>query len=439
VRILIVGNGGREHALLWKLSRDAPGAELFITRGNGGTAPLARSIPLGAEEIQALAGWAEKEAIDLTVVGPEVPLAQGIVDLLSARGLPAFGPTAAAAEIESSKAFSKALMHRHGIPTAAFATFTDPGAAEVYIRANPTALVVKASGLAAGKGAVVCGSTEEAAATARAMLTDMSLGEAGREVVVEELMKGEELSVFALTDGERVIPLLPAQDHKRVGEGDTGPNTGGMGAYAPVSIATTEVRERVTREILLPTVAALAKEGRPFRGLLYAGVMLTEEGPKVVEFNCRFGDPETQVVLPLLEDSLLEPLLAIARGEGLAAWEGRGLRWRDAAAVTTVVSAPGYPGDYPKGLPVEIPTALGDDPDLLVFHAGTALREGRVVSSGGRILSVTAVAPTVAEAAARSREAAEQIQIPGAHFRRDIGWREIERVQDPAPDPRLSS
>jgi phosphoribosylamine---glycine ligase len=427
VRILIVGNGGREHALLWKLSADAPGAEFFITRGNGGTAALATALPLGAEEIQALAGWVEKEAVDLTVVGPEVPLALGIVDHFVARGLAIFGPTRAAAEIESSKAFAKSLMRRHGIPTAAYECFTDARAAEAYIRSNPAALVVKASGLAAGKGAVVCASTEEAVATARAMLADASLGDAGREVVVEELMTGEELSVFALTDGARVLPLIPAQDHKRVGEGDTGPNTGGMGAYAPVSIASPELLERITGEILLPTVAALAEEGRPFHGLLYAGVMLTADGPRVVEFNCRFGDPETQVVLPLLADSLLAPMLAIARGEGLGAWEGRGLAARTGAAVTTVLAAPGYPGDYPKGIPVDIPAEVTSDPHVAVFHAGTRLENGRLVSTGGRVLAVTATGVTVAEAAERSRRAASLIRMDGGHFRRDIAWREIRR------------
>jgi phosphoribosylamine---glycine ligase len=428
VRILIVGNGGREHALLWKLSGDDPSAEFYITRGNGGTGGRATALPLGADEIQALAGWAEKEAVDLTVVGPEVPLAQGIVDHFAARGLTIFGPTRAAAEIESSKAFAKSLMKRNGIPTAAYECFTDPGAAEAYIRANPSALVVKASGLAAGKGAVVCGSTEEAVATARAMLADLSLGEAGREVVVEELMTGEELSVFALTDGERILLLLPAQDHKRVGEGDTGPNTGGMGAYAPVSIAAPELLERISAEILLPTLAALAAEGRSFRGLLYAGVMLTDDGPRVVEFNCRFGDPETQVVLPLMGEPLLAPMLAIARGEGLEAWEGRTLRARAGAAVTTVIAAPGYPGDYPKGIPVEIPADLAADPDVLVFHAGTTTEGGRLVSAGGRVLTVTAVGATVAEAAERSRLAAGRIRMDGGHFRRDIAWREIART-----------
>jgi phosphoribosylamine--glycine ligase len=425
MKILIVGNGGREHALLWKLRQDAPDAEFFITLGNGGTAGLAEALPFGPGELQPLAGWAENQGVDLVVVGPEAPLAAGIVDHFGARGIPTFGPTAKAAEIESSKAFAKGLMARHGIPTAAFHAFRELPAAEEHIRAAGAPIVVKASGLAAGKGAVVCATVDEALAAAREMLGDGVFGEAGSEIVVEEFMQGEELSVFALSDGTTVLPMLPAQDHKRVGEGETGPNTGGMGAYAPVSLATPELMERITREVLLPTVAAMAAEGRPFRGLLYAGLMLTADGPKVVEFNCRFGDPETQVVLPLLAGSLLEPVLAVARGGSLAGME---LRWRPGAAATTVLASGGYPGEYRTGLPVEIPAEAGGD-DLLVFHAGTREQDGALVTSGGRVLAVTALAPTVAAAAARSREAAEHITFEGRQFRRDIGWREAHRAE----------
>jgi phosphoribosylamine---glycine ligase len=426
LKILIVGNGGREHALLWKLNRDAPGASFFITRGNAGTERLARSIPLGGGDIEALAEWAEAERIDLTVVGPEVPLAQGIVELFEGRGLPIFGPTSAAARIESSKAFAKDLLRRHGIPTADFRTFTEAEPARAYVRELGAPLVVKASGLAAGKGAVVCETVDEALATVGEMLEGQTLGDAGREVVIEEFMTGEELSVFALTDGERVIPMLPAQDHKRVGEGDTGPNTGGMGAYAPVSIATPELIRTITDTILLPTVRAMAEEGSPFRGLLYAGLMLTPSGPRVIEFNCRFGDPETQVVLPLLESSLLEPMRAIATGEGLERWKA-GLRWRDGAAVTTVLASGGYPGDYRTGLPVQVPAALEDSGEVMVFHAGTAAGDSGTMTSGGRVLAVTGLGATVAEAAERSRAAASAIHFPGSHFRRDIAWREIAR------------
>jgi phosphoribosylamine--glycine ligase len=432
VKILIVGNGGREHALLWKLRRDAPDAELFVTRANGGMAG-ATSLPLDPGEIQALAAWAEGNGVDLTVVGPEAPLAQGIVDHFEAHGLRAFGPSKAAAEIESSKAFAKALMQAHGIPTAAFMTF-DQGAlaeAEAYVRAAPGPVVVKASGLAAGKGVVVADSVEEGVEAVREMLAGTAFGTAGREVVIEERMSGEELSVFALTDGTHVIPMLPAQDHKRIGEDETGPNTGGMGAYAPVSLATPELMARVRSEILEPTVAAMAKEHRPFRGLLYAGLMLTETGPRVVEFNCRFGDPETQVVLPLLRSSLLDPILAIARGESI---DGVTLDWHDGAAATTVVASAGYPGAYESGMPVTVPPDLEASGDVIVFHAGTTTgtrdgEAGGLVTSGGRVLAVTALAATVPEAAARSRAAAERIDFAGRVFRRDIGWREIARAE----------
>jgi phosphoribosylamine---glycine ligase len=429
MKILIVGNGGREHTLLWKLRQDAPDAEFFVTRGNGGTADLARHLPIGADEIQALAGWAEKESVELTVVGPEVPLAAGIVDHFAERGLPIFGPTRAAAEIESSKAFAKGLMQRHGIPTAEFRTFTRLGEAETYIRSRGAPIVVKASGLAAGKGAVVCASVDEALAATREMLGDGVFGEAGSEIVVEEFMEGEELSVFALSDGAGVLPMLPSQDHKRIGEGDTGPNTGGMGAYAPVSLATPALLERITREVLEPTVAALAEEGRPFRGLLYAGLMLTPGGPRVVEFNGRFGDPETQVVLPLLRSSLLDPLVAVARGEKIG---GTRLEWREGAAVTTVVAAGGYPGSYRSGDEIEIPDSVSRAADVLVFHAGTRRDDDRLVTSGGRVLAVTGLGRSVADAAERSRNAAEAIRFEGAYFRRDIAWREIERAASSA-------
>jgi phosphoribosylamine---glycine ligase len=396
-----------------------------VTLGNGGTEGLARALPLKPGEIQALAGWAEEEGVDLTVVGPEGPLALGIVDHFSARGLSVFGPTRAAAELESSKAFAKALMQRHGVPTAAFHTFSDLPSARRHLQETGAPVVVKASGLAAGKGAVVCLELAEALEAVEDMLGRGAFGEAGNEVVIEEFMRGEELSLFALTDGETVLPMLPAQDHKRVGEGETGPNTGGMGAYAPVSIATPELLERVQREILLPTVRGMQEEGRAFRGLLYAGLMLTDDGPRVVEFNCRFGDPETQVVLPMLESSLLEPLLAIARGESI---EGMRLSWRPGAAATTVVASGGYPGEYRTELPVSIDPSLATARDVMVFHAGTKAEEGRLVTSGGRVVAVTALADSVGEAAARCREAAEGVRFEGAFYRRDIGWREIQRT-----------
>lgn len=423
MRILIVGNGGREHALLWKLRRDDPGAELFATQPNGGMAPWCTPVPIGSNDVEALSGWAAANRVDLTVVGPEAPLAAGLADRFRAKGLPVFGPSRDAARIESSKAYAKELMRNAGIPTAAHRTFRDRGAAEAYVREQGAPIVVKASGLAAGKGAVVCATVEEAVGALGSMLGDLCFGEAGREVVVEDFMEGEELSVFALADGARCLLLLPSQDHKRVGEGDTGPNTGGMGAYAPVSIATPAVLEEARTRVFEPTLRAMAADGCPFQGLLYGGLMLTAEGIKVVEFNCRFGDPETQAVLPLMTSSLLELLATVAEGGSLA---GRDPAWSPDASVTTVLASEGYPGDYPRGREVRIPGGLEGE-GLTVFHAGTVLREGRLLSSGGRVLAVTAVGASFQDAADRSREGAAAIGLEGGFFRRDVGWRERRR------------
>ncbi len=429
MKILIVGNGGREHALLWKLRRDAPQAEFFLTRGNGGTVGQATSLPMDPDDAASLAAWAEANGADLTVVGPEAPLADGIVDAFERRGQPIFGPTKAATAIESSKAYAKALLARAGVPTAAHAPFTELAAAEAYIREHGVPIVVKASGLAAGKGAMVCATEDEAIAAARSMLVEGTFGAAGREVVIEDFLEGEELSVFALSDGEDVLPMLPAQDHKRVGDADTGPNTGGMGAYAPVALGTPELLTRVRDEIFVPTVGALREDGRPFRGLLYAGLMVTKDGPQVIEFNARFGDPETEVVLPLLEGSLLDPMLAIARGGrlGAAGGGGAGLAWRSGCALTTVLASAGYPGPYERGKEIVIPRWIAEAEDVIVFHMGTRIQDGRLVTAGGRVLAVTALAPTIAAAAARSREAAAAIQFEGKQYRRDIGWREVAR------------
>jgi phosphoribosylamine--glycine ligase len=425
MRILIVGNGGREHALLWKLRRDDPSAELFATRPNGGMAPLCEAVEIAPTDVEALSGWAAAHRVDLTVVGPEGPLAAGIVDRFQAKGLPIFGPTAAAARIEASKAYAKDLMRGAGVPTAEYRTFSNRAGAEAWVRERGAPIVVKASGLAAGKGAIVCEDEAEAVGAIGSMLGDLDFGEAGREVVIEEFMEGEELSLFAIADGDRHVLLVPSQDHKRVGEGDEGPNTGGMGAYAPVSIADGALAEEAERAIITPTLRALAADGAPFRGLLYAGVMKTDAGLRVVEFNCRFGDPETQAVLPLMDSSLLELLATVAEGGSLV---GRSARVRPGAAVTTVVAAGGYPGPYEKGRPISIPEDLASD-DTLVFHAGTALDGGRLVTSGGRVLSVTALAPTFAEAADASRAAAGRIEFDGAFFRSDIGWRERRRTR----------
>jgi phosphoribosylamine--glycine ligase len=425
MRILVVGNGGREHALLWALRRDAPNAELFATKPNPGMARLARAVPIGPMEIEALTGWASSQRIDLAVVGPEGPLGAGIADRFRKKGVPVFGPTGDAARIESSKVFAKELMQEAGVPTAAHRSFTDPDEAALYIRERGAPIVVKASGLAAGKGAVVCADVDEAVATASSMLRDRAFGEAGREIVVEDFMEGEELSVFSVTDGKDAAFLLSARDHKSVNEGDTGPNTGGMGAYAPVTAATAALLEDVRERIVLPTLAALAARKCPFKGFLYAGLMLTRDGPKVVEFNCRMGDPEAQVVLPLMDEgSLLELMVEVAEGGSVA---GRRARLRSGAAVTTALASEGYPGDYPTGREIRIPASVSDDPNVLVFHAGTAEEGGRLVTAGGRVLALTGLGATLAEAAARSRAAADAVVFEGKHFRRDIGWRELAR------------
>lgn len=426
MKILIVGHGGREHALLWKLRKDAPGATFYATRPNPGMARLCKAVDLSPDDVQGLASWAEGEGITLTVVGPETPLAAGISDVFRKRGLPCFGPSASAVRIEASKAYAKQLMERAGVPTANYRTFTRWNEAKAYIEAEGAPIVVKASGLAAGKGAVVCLEVEEAIATARQMLESASLGDAGREIVVESFMEGEEVSVFGITDGRNVSLLLPSQDHKRVGEGDTGPNTGGMGAYAPVPWADPILLDEIRERVFLPVLGAMESAATPFRGLLYAGIMQTESGPKVVEFNARFGDPETQAVLPLMDEPLLELLVAVARGGSI---EGAGdPASRPLSALNTVLASGGYPGDHKRGVPITIPdnlaNAMDDDPDLLVFHAGTTLdAEGRLVTSGGRVLSVVGIGPDLASAQTRSLEAAERITFEGRQFRRDIGWR----------------
>ena len=427
MNVLIVGNGGREHALLWKLQRDDPSARFYATRPNAGMLERCTPVDLAPTDVDGIVSWAVAHRPDLTVVGPEAPLAGGIVDRLDAAGLAAFGPHAAAARIESSKAYAKELMVRAGVPTASHRTFTDARSAVAWVESAGAPIVVKASGLAAGKGAVVCTSVGEAVDAVREMLDGDAFGSAGREVVIEECMSGPELSLFALCDGTGAALLLPSQDHKRVGEGDVGPNTGGMGAYAPVSLATPERIGEARARVIEPTLAALAEDGAPFRGLLYAGLMATADGLKVVEFNCRFGDPETQAVLPLMSSSLMAPMLEIARGGSLGALRPE---WSDSYAVTTVVASGGYPGSYRSGKAIHIPDDLERD-DRFVFHAGTAIRDGTLVSSGGRVLAVTGLGATLDAAAACSRSGAEQITFDGSFFRSDIAWRETHRPSVP--------
>ncbi|MFN2565406.1 MAG: phosphoribosylamine--glycine ligase [Gemmatimonadaceae bacterium] len=425
-RLLVVGGGAREHALVWKFKSENPALKLYAAPGNPGIAELATCVPVGATDIEALIALAHRERIDVTVVGPEAPLAAGIVDQFREHGLAIFGPTRAAARIETSKAFAKALMLDAGVPTARAVTHTDPEAARRVAREFGAPVVIKASGLAAGKGVVVCETIAEADAAIDMMLVGGGMGEAGREILVEEFMEGEELSVFALTDGVRTFELTPAQDHKRLFDGDRGPNTGGMGAYAPVSIAQPLIKEDIRKRIIRPVLEALTARGSPFTGLLYAGLMLTRDGAKVVEFNCRFGDPETQAVLPLIDirPPLHELVARVARGEGLPDSMSAG---GGGYAVATVVAAPGYPEKPETGHVVRLPRI--EDVDVLMFHAGTRRNElGQLVTAGGRVLTVTAVAGTFEEAQHLSSDYAARVDLPGKLFRADIGWRELPRA-----------
>lgn len=428
MRILVVGGGGREHALCWAIAREAPDVTLYCAPGNPGTALHATNLPIAADDLDRLADAADMHGIALVVIGPEQPLALGLADRLRAEGRLVMGPSAAAARIEASKAFAKDVMAAARVPAAASRTFTDLSAALAHVAGHPEPLVVKASGLAAGKGAIVCATREEAQGAVMAMLREGAFGSAGSVIVIEEFMPGEELSVLALTDGRDLALLPAAQDHKRLGEGDTGPNTGGMGAYAPVSIATPALLDRVRREVLLPTLAELERRGAPFRGVLYAGLMISPAGdPRVVEFNCRLGDPETQAVLPLVRGGLVDAFEAVAGGRPLG-----GLDVAGGAAVTTVLAARGYPERAERGAAITLPADLPDG--VTVFHAGTARdADGTLRVHGGRVLNVTAVAREFADAQRASRETAARIAFDGRQYRADIGWREAARRRERQP------
>ena len=426
MRLLLVGGGGREHALAEAFVADDPRHQLYVAPGNPGTARVATNLDIPADDIDRLTDAADAYAIDLVVVGPELPLALGLADRLRGEGRAVFGPGAGGARIEASKAFAKDVMRAAGVPTAPSEAFTDAAAALRHIDGVPEPLVVKVSGLAAGKGAIVCPTREAARQAVHAMLTDGVFGEAGRVVVIEAFLEGEELSVLAVTNGRDVLLLPAAQDHKRLLDGDRGPNTGGMGAYAPVSIATPAVLARIRDTVLLPTLGELTRRNAPYRGVLYAGIMLHPDGtPNVVEFNCRLGDPETQVVIPLVRRGLVALLDAAARGEPLPPVDVR-----DGAAVTTILAAAGYPDAPAKGAAIDIPDDL--DPQVTVYHAGTRRRDdGVLVTSGGRVLAVTAVAASFVAAQRASLAAAERIRFDGKQFRRDIGWREAARARTP--------
>ncbi len=423
MKVLLVGGGGREHALAWRLRRDVPNLQLFAAPGNPGIAELATCLPIGATDVAALRDFARSNDIDWTLVGPEAPLAAGLADAFIADGLPVFGPTRAAAMLETSKAFSKSVMVDAGVPTARAITATSVDAAHRAIDALGAPVVVKASGLAAGKGVIVCMTVDDAKRAATSMLEENAFGDAGATVLIEEFMEGEELSVFVLTDGTNMVALPGAQDHKRLLEGDEGPNTGGMGAYCPVSLGTPELIDDVLDRVVAPTLGAMRSRGTPFSGLLYAGLMLTNDGPKVVEFNCRFGDPETEAVLPALasDGAITELMRTIASGGTIA----DGTLDATRAAVTTVVAAAGYPDKPRAGDRVVVPPT---DADTIVFHAGTKRDAGgALLTNGGRVLAVTGLGETLDDAQRRSQSAAAAVAFEGKQFRRDIAWREMSR------------
>lgn len=429
MNVLVIGGGGREHALAWKLAASEKVQRVFVAPGNGGTALDKRLTNVALTDPQALADFAQAEKVQLTVVGPEAPLSQGVVDVFRARGLRIFGPTQSAARLESSKAFAKDFMKRHGIPTAAYETFTDPVAAHAFVDKLGAPIVIKADGLAAGKGVVVAMTLDEAHEAVRFMLEDHTLGvvhnEGGARVVIEEFLQGEEASFIVLVDGKNVLPLATSQDHKRIGDGDTGPNTGGMGAYSPAPVVTPNVHARAMHEIILPTVAGMARDGVPFTGFLYAGLMIDANGqPKTLEFNTRMGDPETQPILMRLKSDLVDVLVHACDGT----LDQVELQWDRRFALGVVMAAAGYPATPRKG---DVITGLPADPagsdDVMVFHAGTALQDGRLVTTGGRVLCVTALGDSARTAQQRAYEAVQPIRFDGAQFRSDIGHRAIKR------------
>ena len=414
-RVLVVGQGAREHAIVWKLAQSGSQPELYAALGNPGMAAWAETVPIAASDHGALIRFCQDTGIDLVVVGPEQPLAEGLADVLAEAGIPVFGPSREAAQLEASKAFSKRVMEEAGVPTARHRTFSDVEEARAYVRAQGAPIVVKADGLAAGKGVVVAETVAEAEAALEEMLVGGRFGASGRRVVIEEFMKGVELSLMYFVDAHTAVPMLPARDFKRLLDGDRGPNTGGMGAFSPVPRVTEDVIDRVTREIVRPTLARLREVGVVYRGVLYAGLMLTDEGPKVVEFNCRFGDPETEVVLPLFAGDLFEVMWAVAHDR----LDPASVSWRQDAAVCVVMASAGYPASSETGVPIELPRALPEG--VTVFHAGTRLGDGgRLETSGGRVLTVTAVAQDVPGSIDRAYTAVSSIHFSGAQYRRDI-------------------
>jgi len=423
MKVLVVGGGGREHALVWKLAQSPLVETLYCAPGNPGIARLADCVHIPADDIEALLDFALAEDVDLTVVGPEVPLTLGIVDRFQAAGLEIFGPNQAAARIEGSKSFSKDLMAKYAIPTAAYRTFAERDAAVAYIKTQGAPIVVKADGLAAGKGVIVAMSEEQAVAAVDDIMLDKVFGAAGASVVIEEFMEGEEASFFAFTDGRNILPLASSQDHKRVFDNDEGPNTGGMGAYSPAPVVTTALHDEIVATIVKPTIDGMASEGCPYSGILYVGLMIKDGRPRVVEYNARFGDPEAQPLLMRMKSDIVPVLQACARGD----LRQDSIEWHDKAAVCVVMASGGYPASYAKGFEISgLDDVLAMD-DVMVFHAGTSLENGKVVNTGGRVLGVTGLGRTVAEAIECAYRAVDKIHWKGVHFRRDIGRKALNR------------
>jgi phosphoribosylamine---glycine ligase len=421
MRVLVVGGGGREHALVWKISRNSSISKIFAAPGNAGIASLAECVDLDINDNEAVAAFAADNQVDLTVIGPEAPLTNGIVDVFTARGLRVFGPDGEAAQMEGSKKFAKEIMKKAGVIAAASETFTDHDEAIAYLDKVGAPIVVKADGLAAGKGVTVCETVDQAKAAIKECLLDKRFGAAGNVCMVEEFLVGPELTVMALTDGETVLPLLPAQDHKPAYDGDKGPNTGGMGAYSPVPKVDKETYDWIVENVLRKTVAALRAEGIIYKGVLYAGMILTDNGPVVLEFNARFGDPEAQVILPLLGSDLVELMMATTEGN----LKDYKLNWSDKMCVSVVMASGGYPGDYPTGKEITGLDNLGDINGLVVFHAGTKMVDGKVVTSGGRVLNVTGLGKDVHEARDRAYAGIDRINFDGAYYRKDIALKAI--------------
>lgn len=422
MRILVIGNGGREHVLIWKLQQSPKAEKIYALPGNGGTAGLVESVKnISMDDHQAILSWVKENRIDLVVIGPEQPLVMGLTDTLQSAGVAVFGPTAAAAKMEGSKDFAKSIMKKYGVPTAQYETFTDYAKAIEYSYSQPLPLVLKADGLAAGKGVLICNSMTEVEDGLKQIMLDKKFGSAGTQVVIEEFMRGEEASLLALTDGKTIIPLLSAQDHKNIFDGDKGPNTGGMGTYSPSPLVDQDMENLILEKILKPTIEGLKKEGIPYSGILYAGLMMTETGPRVVEFNCRFGDPEVQVILPALENDLVDLMMATVEGR----LDKIDVKFSDKHTACVVIASGGYPDEYEKGKPI---SGLNDLPsDVIVFHAGTILKEGQILTSGGRVLNVVSSGNTLQEALDKIYSHINKIQFDGMYFRKDIGWKALRR------------